>query len=322
MPEVARAALGALFATSCLVACGSSEVSSAPQDAAAADASARVDAAVLPDAMAMDSTSRVKRRVLVIGLDGVRSDALAIATTPTIDRLVAEGAWTFDASTQRSTIAKSAPGWASILTGVDADKHGIQDNGDFDSRDPTFLTFLERGRRAGLRPGVVTNWIGILTLVEDAAEADLGLWIPVDQVVATRVAETVVEGELDVLFAHLDEVDAAGHASGFDPTNPAYLSEIEEKDTQIGLMLDAVESRVGEEWAVFITTDHGGEGMDHGPMTPANQQIFFIAWGAGIAAGEVRTPVHHMAAATSALWYLGLGPDPTWGLDGEIVGMP
>ena len=71
-------------------------------------------------------------RVLVIGIDGVRPDALQIADTPAIDELISEGAFTNntkilgDRYRENETI--SGPGWSSFLTGVWADKHGVNDN--------------------------------------------------------------------------------------------------------------------------------------------------------------------------------------------------
>ena len=260
-------------------------------------------------------------RALVIGIDGVRPDALRKADTPTFDRLAAEGAATYEATTQRTTVTKSAPGWASILTGVDADKHGIQNNGDFASRDPAFVTFLQRAKtELDMRSLVVANWPGILTLVEDGA-AEAEEWIPVDLVVAQTAAAAIESGGHDAYFVHLDEVDAEGHSSGFSPDNSDYLREIEEKDQQVATMLAAVEARENERWLVLVTTDHGGEGTDHGPQDAVNQTIFFIAWGPDVAPATLSSDLTHMATATTALAHLGVEPKPEWNLDGKVVGI-
>jgi len=71
-------------------------------------------------------------KVLLIGIDGVRPDALIVADTPNINRLIAEG--TFDPTCQilgeryRESNTVSGASWSSILTGVWADKHGVHDN--------------------------------------------------------------------------------------------------------------------------------------------------------------------------------------------------
>ena len=60
-------------------------------------------------------------KVLVIGIDGLRPDALEAAKTPFLDELKKAGAWTDDAQILAARYRKndtiSGPGWSSILTG-------------------------------------------------------------------------------------------------------------------------------------------------------------------------------------------------------------
>jgi len=67
------------------------------------------------------------KKVLFIGIDGTRPDALAFANTPHLDALIAEGIYTPDGLNNDITI--SGPGWSAMLTGVWSDKHGVTDNG-------------------------------------------------------------------------------------------------------------------------------------------------------------------------------------------------
>ena len=60
-------------------------------------------------------------RVLMIGIDGVRPDALQAAETPALDALVANGYASFDAMNDDITI--SGPGWSAIHCGVRSGKH-------------------------------------------------------------------------------------------------------------------------------------------------------------------------------------------------------
>ena len=72
------------------------------------------------------------QRVLVIGIDGVRPDALAAAKTPNLDKLIKTSAFADSTQILGTRYSKnntiSGPGWSSILTGVWADKHGVHDN--------------------------------------------------------------------------------------------------------------------------------------------------------------------------------------------------
>src|SRR5262249_2131553 len=83
---------------------------------------------------AADDTAAKTKKVLFIGIDGCRFDAVKAVDAPNLDRLMAEGCYDADCQilgdryTGNDTV--SGPGWSSILTGVWADKHGV-DNNDF-----------------------------------------------------------------------------------------------------------------------------------------------------------------------------------------------
>jgi len=72
-----------------------------------------------------ESESRQKK-VLVIGIDGCRPDALLAARIPHLEKLMKQGSYSYKAQTGDITI--SGPGWSSLLTGVWRQKHGVQDN--------------------------------------------------------------------------------------------------------------------------------------------------------------------------------------------------
>ena len=66
------------------------------------------------------------KKVLIIGIDGLRAEALSEARTPNLDRLIARGCYTDRARTREITV--SGPGWSSMLTGVCMDKHNVRDH--------------------------------------------------------------------------------------------------------------------------------------------------------------------------------------------------
>lgn len=72
------------------------------------------------------------KKVLIIGIDGCRFDALQSADTPQLDQLIADGCYDPDChivgERYQGNDTISGPGWSSILTGVWADKHGVNDN--------------------------------------------------------------------------------------------------------------------------------------------------------------------------------------------------
>jgi predicted AlkP superfamily pyrophosphatase or phosphodiesterase len=133
-------------------------------------------------------------------------------------------------------------------------------------------------------------------------------------------ARSLVTAGTDVTFVHLDDVDHAGHDSGFSPTNPEYLEAIEGVDALVASMVDAVLARptIGEErWLVALTTDHGGSMSGHGALDAENRTVFVILTDlGGDPASLPATGVSQMDVGPSVLAHLGIEIDPTWMLDG------
>ena len=107
---------------------------------------------LLPSLLAAEPVEdRAHKRVLIIGMDGTRPDALLKARTPAFDRLIREGAFTDQALILGKRYQKndtiSGPGWSSILTGVWADKHGVHGNNFKGKNYELFPHFFKRLKR-------------------------------------------------------------------------------------------------------------------------------------------------------------------------------
>jgi predicted AlkP superfamily phosphohydrolase/phosphomutase len=202
------------------------------------------------------------RKVLIIGVDGTRPDALQDANTSNIDGIIANSFFSYEAWHHGITISGSS--WSSILTGVEYTKHGVTDNTYNNSKFYTYPYFTTRAKSClpDLYCVQITQWVAMSDyvyndgwnkkiLVDDGAG---------DQTVA-KTQEELKNPDLDVLFVYFDEVDLAGHASGFSRFNPEYIRAIETVDGHIGNIITALHNRVNyanEEWIILIVTDHGG----------------------------------------------------------------
>ncbi len=237
-------------------------------------------------------------RVMIIGMDGARAEALNVANTPHLDQLRADGLADLHAIT--GDVSLSGPGWASMLTGVWCDKHHVVDNdaswaqSQFDLY-PHFMTRLEVVRPQ-LRTVSISHWPAINEEIlcadengDDCGQVDQVLTVSSDAAVRDAVLAELRDQDPDAIFMQFDDIDHAGHGDPetFDPGgfcpfsggdmaeaeqsgactpvnyNPAYLAAIETTDAYIGEILQALRARPQfseENWLVMVSPDHGGGG--------------------------------------------------------------
>jgi len=231
------------------------------------------------------------RKVLIIGWDGVRSDALQQANTPNLDALIAEGLFTYDAWHLGITV--SGPSWSTIMTGVWWNKHGVFSNAYTGSNYNDYPYFPTRAKE--LRPNLkcvqVTEWAPMSDNVYNDGW-DLKLKTPDGDGAATEAVavQQLQDPDLDALFVYFDAVDLAGHSSGFDPNNPSYMQAIENNDFHTGNIITALKNRPtynDENWLVLLITDHGGRGTGHGGISYEERHIWWVASGNAVQHGQI-----------------------------------
>ncbi|WP_444901052.1 hemopexin repeat-containing protein [Microbulbifer sp. SSSA007] len=281
------------------------------------------------------------KKVLLIGVDGLQYEKLKDIDTPNYDRLILHRAYTGGISgSQSQQDTKSGPGWSTILTGVWVDKHLVTSN-DSGLANAEFPSLFKRIKEAdnSLWVGSISHWSPINTnfFTTDLAQANLVLSGLSDADVTTRGVQEISSGHVDFLFLHLDDPDGVGHSSCF---GNHYNESIRTSDTQLGALLDAVDTRIakGEEWLVLVTTDHGRDsrGCGHGAQTASEKTIFigsnlplnaehseFIG---DIHNGDFKGIYGHAAQtsiAPTVLRFMDIELQTNWKLDGNpLIGSP
>ncbi|MBX7164953.1 MAG: alkaline phosphatase family protein [Pirellulales bacterium] len=289
----------------------------------------------LPSFAAAESPAR---KVLFIGIDGCRFDALQAADAPNLDRLIAEGAVDPDCQILGERYQKndtiSGPGWSSILCGVWADKHGVHDNS-FNGRNydafPHFFTRLKEVRPEAFTASVAT-WVPIQDFI--VRDANIGLkftppendYVIADKDAAAAACKILTENDPTVLFYYIGQVDETGHKKGFHPTVKEYTDAIHQADIHVGEVLAALHARpkfAEEQWLILVTSDHGGKGLGHGGghNDPEIRNSFLIIHGAAAKPGRIEGETYLVDAPVTALGYLGVEAKPEWQLDGRVVGL-
>ena len=278
-------------------------------------------------------------RVLVIGIDGVRPDALRIADTPAIDELISEGAFTNntkilgDRYRENETI--SGPGWSSFLTGVWADKHGVNDNtfrGQNYDEYPHFFVHLKRAFPEAIT-GSFVDWEPIDTFI--LRDADVREVCPAssedsllqkDEKLANKAAKFLTQQNPHAVFVYFGQVDEIGHQDGFHPSVPSYLQALRTVDAHVATLMRAIQSRpeyLEENWLVVISTDHGGRGRKHrgGHDVPEIVTTFLVVSGVQSKKGMIEESSYIVDVPIIALTHLGVPIDSAWQLDGKAVGI-
>ncbi len=222
-----------------------------------------------------------ENKVLIIGIDGVRPDAMVVAETPNIDDLISNSTYSLDAINEGTT--SSGPSWSAMLTGVWQSKHGVNDNsfnGENYNEYPHFFKYLE-DTNPELHTASICQWDPINDQLA-YLEADYVKNVSSEAQLITETVNYLSNNDPDALFIHFDDVDGAGHGQGYSPTNPPYLTAIEEVDAGIGQIMQALKGRANyenENWLIIISTDHGGIGHGHGGNSIEERNIFVICSG-------------------------------------------
>ena len=292
------------------------------------------------------------RRVLLIGIDGCRADALRAAMdagkAPNLRRLAAEGCvnWKIFAggelggATEQAT--SSGPGWSTILDGVWRNKHGVRSNKFEEHRLAEFPHFMRRIKDA--KPTAwcssLADWPEIHDFIADASRdgekefLDVKFtvhpdpakkqhdWPDLDIAIRDRAAMLLREKNPDAMFVYFGQVDETGHAGTdpagkFSPDNAPYLDAIARVDALAGDVLAALRARphfAEEDWLILATTDHGGTGTSHGKQSPDERNIWLLASGGPFRGGAVLTQkCGHSIVPPTVFQHLGLVMDPPWG---------
>lgn len=256
-------------------------------------------------------------RLVVIGLDGCSPDGIRKAEAPNLERLRAEGSWTFRARGVMPTV--SSPNWASMIMGAGPEQHGITSNEwqpekfEFPAvtlgarqRFPTIFGLL-RDQRPKSVIAVVHDWKDFARLVEpgvaDVLENPKGPEATVERAIAVWR-----ERKPQLLFVHIDHIDHVGHEKGHGTAE--YYRAVGETDRWIGRIWDAVRA---DRPFVLVTADHGGAGKKHGGNTLGELEIPWILSGPGVRRNhELTSTVSTADTAVTAAYLLKLKTPQSW----------
>ena len=236
----------------------------------------------------MNSSNYTYKRAILLGVDGA-GNFFRQTKTPNMDRILTNGATSYDVMTAIPTI--SAECWGSMLIGSSAQAHGLTNSivgaKHYDEDSPIPSVF-KRIRQAMPDAALASfsNWNPInYGIIEQSLGVTFGTGD--DDSVCEQICAYLDENDPTFLFAQFDSVDGAGHGNGYG--TEAHLNQITYVDGLIGKIYDKLsEKDLLEDTLLMIIADHGGTpGGSHGGTSDAEKIVFFGAAGKTVKSGTI-----------------------------------
>jgi len=228
---------------------------------------------VLPGASLTPENTPYEHVILIV-VDGVRSDILVGANTPNIDNLTASGSFTWNAWTVRpSNTITAIP---SIFTGATREVHRVTDwDGEIYAE-----TFVEVFEEAGL-PCAIVGEDPILGGYSATYSTNYYSHPQAEEHFMTLAIDLLRENDFYFVTVYNPVPDHMGHQYGH--SSPEYREAIEDADYHIGRLVENLkELGVYEDTLIVITPDHGMTGRSHGRGYATDMRVFSVWHGPGV----------------------------------------
>ena len=238
-------------------------------------------------------------RVIVLGLDGLRPDAIEKAKTPNLHKLIMDGTSTMNARAVYPT--SSGANWSSMLLGCGPDQHGIDNNGwKLENRKVTPVVEKSNGYSPSVfdviddnypnrRTSAVFDWYTI-TNYFDASVPDTLIDVGSTKEAIDNIILEIVDYNSMFVFSQIDHMDHAGHSAGYESEH--YYHEMESLDKEIGRLINSLkENGLYENTYIITLSDHGGIGFGHGNKSIEEYTIPFIISGPEIKKGKLTSEI-------------------------------
>ena len=254
------------------------------------------------------------KHVIIVGFDGLGAMWEKI-DSPNFDRIFASGAYRYNAAAETVTI--SAQNWGSILTGVDADVHGLtNDNISNTTRtsETSCPSLFVYARKAFPDARLVSynNWYRIN---EGIIETDIGVekydartaeHETEDAVITQEVVDDLSTKDAPLLlFVHLNDPDHYAHKCS--SSSKDYRQACMTADAQLGAIYDAAEENgLLNDGLFIVTADHGENGYGHGGTSVEESSVVVGVVGNGVSRMILPKDLRNRDVAAITLYALGI----------------
>lgn len=273
-----------------------------------------------PQLRAAVSRESVSRGVLLLVIDGCRSDALTRVPVPHIHSMAKGGSSTLAATTVHPTA--TLPVHFSIFSSLPPENHGVMENGERPMPLPGVVTIPEVVKASGGKSCAFFNWEPLRDLAPAGCMDHMLFMANLDKPwgdmeIAAAAATHIVDALPDFAFIYLGHVDIVGHAHGY--MSREYLRAIQRADEAIGLILTTLARRgLRGRYNMILQSDHGGVDHAHHHPLPEVVTVPWLAFGPDVRDEHILSArVTVLDTAPTLARLLGLAGHACW--QGRVV---
>lgn len=242
--------------------------------------------------------------VLLVSVDGLREDAV-FPLARNMHRLAVEGTSAVNARTISK--ASTLPSHASMVSGVDFDRHGLAHN----SYRPEmghiqYPTIFSRAQQAGLPTALFVAKLKLKHLLNPDSVDHFAVGGVYCSRVNALAVPYLLKAERGLVFVHFSEPDAAGHRHGWG--SDEYAQAVRKADRCVGELVDTLEARGKlDRTLLLLTADHGGHDHNHSSHWKHDRRIPWVLWGGpAVPHQRLKRTVYNTDTAATVLTALGL----------------
>ncbi len=259
--------------------------------------------------------------VIIIGIDGMSVQGFLEAETPCMDSLLRNGAYNYRVRSVLPSV--SAPNWNAMLCGAGPEATGVIDNSwerGIDKFSP--VAVLEnnvfpnifrviREQKPDAEIGCFNQWAYFKTLL-DVESMNRFETCETSLEDVQKTAAYIQRKKPDFVFVHIDDVDAAGHESGW--MSAEYIKAIQGVDNDVRIIVNAIKKAgISDHTMIMIVADHGGIFFRHGKNTYEELTTPIIYSGCGIKKGYlIKQQIYKYDVAADVAFALGLKIPQIW----------
>ena len=251
----------------------------------------------------------MKKKVILISIDGMRPDGLLACGNPYVGELEKMATYTYTGSSMVPSV--TFPCHYSMTHSVTPQRHGILTNTYVPEVRPVTGLF-EKIKYGGGVSAMLYGWEPLRNIVSPgtlrfATYINAYARESSDTVLTDEALKIIGEDKPDFVFLYMVETDEkGGHDNGW--MSEEYLRRISIAIDNVKRVIDTC----GDEYSVIVMADHGGHDRSHGSTMPEDMTVPFFFIGEEFERGKVVDGLTLLDIAPTIVTVMGIDPDPEW----------